>query len=218
MDQEEWKMKIYDVTDEAFKEYGRVIDGAEVSDILEVLRTQTPIPEGTVYVPDFEPITSLEQAKRLALTLFGGVPVQFGFCNGHNTKLNCLEYHRCSEFNLGTEDFILLLGRQQEIEDGFFDTGKVKAFRVPAGVLIEVYATTLHYAPCHADPAKGFQVLVVLSKGTNEARPEFQNDYEEDKYLTAANKWLLAHEDSAEAKRGAVVGLKGSNTDIAGDL
>lgn len=211
-------MKIYDVTDKAFAEYGRIIEGADVSEILEVLRTQTPIPEGTVYVPDFEPITSLDEAKRLSLTLFGGVPAEFGFCNGHNTKLNCLEYHRCSEFNLGTEDFILLLGRQQEIEDGFFDTDKTKAFRVPAGVLVEVYATTLHYAPCHVDPEKGFQVLVVLSKGTNEARPDFANGVPEDQYLTAANKWLLAHEESSEAKDGAVVGLKGVNIDIAEDL
>ena len=99
-----------------------------------------------------------------------------------------------------------------------FDTSKAMAFRVPAGVLVEVYATSLHYAPCHVDPAKGFQVLVVLSKGTNEARPDFANDLTEDKYLTAANKWLLAHEESSEAKNGAVVGLKGVNIDIAEDL
>ena len=208
-------MKIYSVSDPEFKEYGRIVEGAKVSDILKVLKEQTPIPEGVVYVPDFEPITSLEEAKRLSLTIFGGVPAQFGYCNGHNTKLNCLEYHRCSEFNLGTEDFILLLARQQEIEDGFLDTEKVKAFRVPAGVLVEVYATTLHYAPCHADAAKGFQVLIVLSKGTNEARPDFADEYTEDQYLTAANKWLYAHEESAEAKGGAVVGLKGVNIDLA---
>ena len=207
-------MKIFNVTDPEFIPYGRVIEGAEVSEILKVLKEETPLPEGTVYVPDFEPITSLDEAKRLSLTLFGGVPAQFGFCNGHNTKLNCLEYHRCSEFNLGTEDFILLLGRQQEIKDGMFDTANVKAFRVPAGVLVEVYATTLHYAPCHVDAGKGFQVLVVLSKGTNEARPDFENVNAEDKYLTAANKWLLAHEESSEAKGGAVVGLCGVNIDI----
>ena len=209
-------MKIFSVTDPEFAPYGRVIEGAEVSQILKVLKEETPIPEGTVYVPDFEPITSLDEAKRLSLSLFGGVPAQFGFCNGHNTKLNCLEYHRCSEFNLGTEDFILILGLQTEIDgDYMFDTAKAKAFRCPAGVLVEVYATSLHYAPCHVDPEKGFQVLVVLSKGTNEARPDFANGISEDKYLTAANKWLLAHEESSEAAGGAVVGLKGVNIDIA---
>ena len=100
-------MKIYKVTDPEFRPYGRVIEGCQTGEILKVLEEQTPLPEGTVYVADFDPIRSLEEAKRLSITLFGGVPAQFGFCNGHNTKLNCLEYHRCSEFNLGTEDFII---------------------------------------------------------------------------------------------------------------
>ena len=47
-----------------------------------------------------------------------------------------------------------------DITDGKLDTAKVKAFRAPAGTLVEVYATTLHYAPCHVDPAKGFRVDV----------------------------------------------------------
>ena len=105
--------------------------------------------------------------------LFGGMPVQL-LCNGHNTKLNCLEYHRDSEFNLGTEDFILLLAKMDDITDGKLDTAKVKAFRAPAGTLVEVYATTLHYAPCHVDPAKGFRVLVALPQGTNTAKPEIK--------------------------------------------
>ena len=146
---------------------------------------------------------------------FGGMPVQLGWCNGHNTKLNCLEYHRDSEFNLGTEDFILLLGRQEEIADGIFDTAKTKAFRVPAGVMIEVYATTLHYAPCHCDADKGFRVLVALPWGTNTDRPVMENRTAEDEILTARNKWLLAHPESSEAKGGAKVGLTGENIDIA---
>ena len=211
-------MKIYSVTDPEFKEYGRIIEGFKVDQILEEL-AKTPLPEeGTIYVADDPKIDELDEAKRLALSLFGGVPVEFGYCNGHNTVLNCLEYHRCSEFNLGTKDFICLIARQQEIENGVLDTAKVKAFRVPAGVLVEVYATTLHYAPCHVDPAQGMQTLVVLAKGTNFEAPVFDEKKEEDQYLTAANKWLLAHPDSPEAKGGAVVGLKGVNIDIAEDL
>ena len=146
---------------------------------------------------------------------FGGMPVQLGWCNGHNTKLNCLEYHRDSEFNLGTDAFILLLARQEEIDNGILDTAKVKAFRAPAGVLVEVYATTLHYAPCHADREKGFRVLVALPKGTNLERPDMKNRTAEDEILTACNKWLLAHGDSSEAKGGAKIGLAGENIDIA---
>lgn len=209
-------MKIYDVTSPEFKEYGRIVEGCEVSRILEVLRKQAPVPkDATVYVPKDEAIQSLDEAKSLALTLFGGTPAEFGYCSGHNTMLNCLEYHRCSEFNLGTEDAILLLARQQEIEDGVLDTAKVKAFLIPAGTLVEVYATTLHYAPCHADADKGFQMLVVLADGTNTEKPALEGRSPEDAYMTAANKWLLAHEDSPEAKSGAKVGLKGENIDIS---
>ncbi len=208
-------MQIYEVTSPEFREYGRVIEGCEVSQILKVLKEVAPVPaDSTVYVAKDEAIQSLDEAKRLALTLFGGVPAEFGYCSGHNTKLNCLEYHRCSEFNLGTEDAVLMLARQQEIEDGILDTAKVKAFRIPAGTLVEVYATTLHYAPCHLDAEKGFQMLVVLADGTNTDRPAFENTCEEDALLTAANKWLLAHPDSSEAKSGAKVGLKGENLDL----
>ena len=146
---------------------------------------------------------------------YGGMPVQLGRCNGHNTKLNCLEYHRDSEFNLGTEDFILLLAKQDEIENGVLDTAKVKAFKAPAGVLVEVYATTLHYAPCHCDADKGFRVLVALPQGTNTDKPVMRNKSTEDKLLWARNKWLLAHPESREAKQGAYIGLTGKNIDIA---
>ena len=87
-----------------------------------------------------------------------------------------------------------------------------------AGVLIEVYATTLHYSPCHADPAKGFRVMVALPAGTNTdfRLPGAPNPL--DRQLWARNKWLIAHPDSAPAAKGAVIGLTGENIDIAGDL
>ena len=104
------------------------------------------------------------------------------------------------------------------MENGVLDTAKVRAFRVPAGVLIEVYATTLHYSPCHADPAKGFRVMVALPAGTNTdfRLPGAPNPL--DRQLWARNKWLIAHPDSAPAAKGAVIGLTGENIDISGDL
>ena len=65
---------------------------------------------------------------------------------------------------------------------------------------------------------EGFQVLIVLPKGTNTEKPSFTPKNREDTLLTARNKWLLAHPDSDEAKGGADVGLKGVNLDIAGDI
>jgi len=170
-------------------------------------------------VPKVDCIHAAPDAEKVGEGLFGGMPFQLGYCNGHNTKLNCLEYHRDSEFNLGTDDFILLIAKQDEIDDeGKLDTAKVKAFRVPAGVMIECYATTLHYAPCHADPAKGFRVLIGLPLNTNtDYRPEGGAN-QKDATLWARNKWLLAHPESSEAADGAFVGLYGENIDIAADL
>lgn len=212
-------MKIYSVNDPEFKPYGQVVTGLHetVEEILAVL-AETPLPEGTGYVPEEPALRKLPAATELSKHLYGGMPVQLGWCNGHNTKLNCLEYHRDSEFNLGTEDFVLLLAKQAEIEDGRLDTAKVKAFRAPAGALVEVYATTLHYAPCHVDASKGFRVLVALPRGTNTERPEMEIKTPEDQRLWACNKWLLAHPDSAEAAQGAYVGLVGKNIDIQHDI
>ena len=144
------------------------------------------------------------------------MPIQLGWCNGHNTKLNCLEYHRDSELNCGAQDFVLLLALESEIAGGTLDTAKVQAFRVPAGVLVEVYATTLHYAPCSAAAGAGFQVVVVLPRGTNGPKPDLAVLNWEDEILTACNKWLLAHPDSSEAKGGVKASLTGENIDIAG--
>ena len=209
-------MKIYSVFDPEFKPYGQIVKGLDeaVQEILAGL-AETPLPDGVGYVPTDPILQELPAAVEISEHCFGGMPVQLGWCNGHNTKLNCLEYHRDSEFNLGTEDFILLLARQEEIVDGILDTSKVKAFKAPAGTLIECYATTLHYAPCHADASKGFRVLVALPWLTNTDRPVMENKTAEDEIMTARNKWLLAHPDSSEAKSGAKVGLSGENIDIA---
>ena len=209
-------MKIYSVFDPEFKPYGQIVKGLDdaVQEILAGL-AETPLPDGVDYVPTEPKLQNLPAAVEISEHCFGGMPVQLGWCNGHNTKLNCLEYHRDSEFNLGTEDFILLLARQEEIVDGILDTSKVKAFKAPAGVLLECYATTLHYAPCHADASKGFRVLVALPWLTKTDRPVMENKTVEDEIMTARNKWLLAHPDSSEAKSGAKVGLSGENIDIA---
>ena len=211
-------MEIRSVFDASFAPYGRVVEGYPVEGILAALAA-TPCTDAVVYEPRIEALHQAPHAEEIGAALYGGMPFQFGFCNGVNTKLNCLEWHRDSEFNLGTEDFILLVAKQDDIVDGVLDTAKVKAFRCPKGVMIECYATTLHYAPCHTDAAKGFRVLIALPEKTN-------TDYEGvrqgvnamDKMLWARNKWLLAHPESSEAAQGAVVALTGVNIDIAADI
>lgn len=164
-------MEIKSVFDAEFSPYGQVHKGYKLDGLLAAMKA-IPLPEsGTTYQPAIPELEALPIFELFGANAYGGMPVQLGMCWGHNTKLNCLEYHRDSEFNVGTHDFILLLAKQDEIVDGMLDTAKVQAFRVPAGVLVEVYATTLHYAPCHTDEAEGFRVAVALPRGTNEANP-----------------------------------------------
>lgn len=208
-------MKIYSVYDAEFRPYGKVLEGYDTRELLEAV-AKIDMPEaGVNYLPGIDSLEACSIIEELSDRAYGGMPIQIGMCWGYNTKLNCLEYHRDSELNIGLGDFILLLAQQGDIVDGQLDTATVKAFKAPAGAVVEVYATALHYAPCQADKAEGFKVVVVLPKGTNTARPAYEARNEEEKWLTARNKWLLAHAEADEAKNGAHVGLYGTNIDIA---
>ena len=208
-------MKIYSVYDAEFRPYGKVLEGYDTKELLEAV-AKIDMPEaGVNYLPGIDSLEACSIIDELSDRAYGGMPIQIGMCWGYNTKLNCLEYHRDSELNIGLGDFILLLALQGDIVDGQLDTATVKAFKAPAGAVVEVYATALHYAPCQADKAEGFKVVVVLPKGTNTARPAYEARNEEEKWLTARNKWLLAHAEADEAKNGAHVGLYGTNINIA---
>ena len=207
-------MTIYSVSDPAFAAYGKVLGGYDTTELQKAMLA-IPLPEaGVAYEPGIPALEACGVYAQLRDRAYGGMPIQLGMCWGHNTKLNCLEYHRDSEINIGTNDFVLLVAKEDDIRDGVLDTSAVKAFRAAAGTVVEVYATTLHYAPCHVDAADGFRVAVVLPLGTNTEKPDIAPGNEEDKLLWARNKWLLAHPDSAEAEQGAYIGIRGENIDI----
>ena len=207
-------MEVMDVRGPEFKAYGRVIEGYDVSGLMKAMES-TPLPDGVVYVASVPELEALSAAKELADGIYGQMKIQVGYCNGHNRKLNALEYHRDSEVNLAVKDLILLLGKQQDISEDFtYDTSKVKAFLVPAGTLIEVYATTLHYAPCEAGD-EGFRCVVVLPQGTNmelDHRPVDRCG--EEKLLAARNKCLIGHEEGG-LDEGAWIGLTGENISLS---
>ncbi len=205
-------IKIQKVTDEGFKKYGRVLTSDyDVAELIQKMG-ETPCPDDVIYVPSDAELEKLAIYKDFTNSLYGGLPVQIGYCNGHNNLLNAVEYHRSSEVNVACTDVILLIGMEQDIEDDFtYDTSKIEAFLLPAGTVAEVYATTLHYAPCGVDGA-GFRCVVVLPRDTNldlEVQPD---SAKEDKLLVARNKWLIAHPDAKIA--GAFNGLKGENIQV----
>lgn len=206
-------MKIYSVTDPQFSEFGKVLEGYDTTELLEAMNNVAMPAEGVNYEPWIDSLEKCAIFKELGERAYGGMPVELGMCWGYNKSLNCLEYHKDSELNIGSSDFILLLAKQEKIIDGVLDSADVMAFRAPAGVVVEVYATSLHYAPCMTDD-NGFRVAIVLPRNTNTDIERGEPKNLEDKMLWARNKWLLAHKDTNEAKQGAYIGIKGENISI----
>ena len=208
-------MEIKSIHDKAFVKYGFPVTGLDFSELLDVLVKNTDKPESSViYEPGNDLLEGTDVAASIRDNLFGGIPIQIGYCNGSNVNLNCLEYHRGSEVVISVEGTVLLVAPLQEVCDGMLDTSKVEAFLVPAGGAVLLYETTLHYAPCNAPGNDGFRTIVVLPKGTNTKKPDITMYSDEDKRLLARNKWLLAHPDSPEAKMGLYVGLTGNNISV----
>lgn len=205
-------MEIKKVTDTAFRKYGRVVQGIDFSELVEAINKETPLPEGVAYEPSAAVLESTQTAKELQRRTYGELPIQVGYCNGHNYKLNAVEYHRSSEINVAATDAVLIVGMQQDITEDFtYDTAKMEAFLLPAGTAAEIYATTLHYAPCSAGE-DGFKVGIVLPAGTNYPLKE-KHDGWEDCLITAQNKWLIGHEEGG-LDEGTHIGLTGKNLDI----
>ena len=206
-------MNIYSVFDPEFREFGKVLTGYDTSELLEAMKKVEMPSEGVAYEPWIDSLEACKISGELGENAFGGMPIELGMCWGYNRSLNCLEYHRNSEINIGATDFVLLLAKQEKIIDGKLDTADVVAFEAPAGAVVEVYATSLHYAPCRVNE-EGFRVAVVLPRNTNTDLEKRAEKDPEDKMLWARNKWLIAHPDASEPGQGAYVGLVGENISI----
>ena len=152
-------MTIYEITDARFKKYGKIVDGIDFSEMIDVMKKETPIPEGVVYEPGCEALESLPVYGELMNRMYGEMPIQIGYCNGHNELLNAVEYHRNSEINIAATDAILILGMQQDIDSKFhYDTSKMEAFFVPAGKSVNILITV----PCNY--AHYFSVFIPYAK------------------------------------------------------
>lgn len=205
-------MIVKSVYDAEFRRYGQVLEGYDFTELFDAL-SKCAVPEqGIAYVASVVKLERCAVFWELQNRGFGGIPVQLGYCSGRNDTLNCLEYHKSSEFNIAKDDIVLLLGFQGDMENGHYDTAQVQAFHVPAHTGVELYGTTLHYAPCGYYPADTYQVICVLPEGTNVGVPDRNSAPDgEDRMCLGTNKWLLAHPESEAAKQGAYVGLTGEN-------
>jgi len=212
---------LFKVEDKEFRKYGRIVKGIDFGGVIAELK-KLSLPEGVIYEPSVKELEALPVRKDLENKTYGELPIQIGYCIGHNSLLNAVEYHRSSEINIAAKDAILVLGQQQDITGDFtYDTSKMEAFLIREGTAVELYATALHYAPCETNP-QGFLMAIVLPAGTNyplaQAHGEDKPDANgEDNLITAANKWLIGHPDAGHAA-GTHIGLIGKNLDVRVDF
>lgn len=206
------EITLHHVNDKPFLNYGKVLSGYQFDEVIAIMK-QTEIPEeGNVY---FTSITELEKTEvrgKIQSQLYGGMEIQIGYCNGRNSSLNGLEYHKGSEVNVAATDLVLLLGKVQDIKDNKYSSERVEGFFIPEGTAVEMYQTTLHFAPCKVTK-DGFKCIVILPKGTNEPlQKRTDKIMNEDDLLFMTNKWLLAHpERKILVDKGAYPGIQGKN-------
>ena len=209
-------VNVYSVFDDEFKPYGRIVKGYNFTELVDYMENETEIPEtGNVYVPSVEKMEKTAAFGIIEDALYGGMPIQIGYCNGRNTTYNGFEYHKGSEINFAVTDFVLVLGHTWQLKDNKFYVGDEKVFFVPKGTALEMYQTTLHLSPCRVCDS-GFKDIVILPRGTNTPlENKVKTADNESVLLLQKNKWVIAHKDREPLiKQGAYAGLIGENKEI----
>lgn len=209
-------IEILETSHPSFWEYAMPVEAAPLESMFAALREDTAIPgAGNVYVAADEGLEGTAAFPLLRDNFYGGMPIQAGYCNGHNEMLNALEYHRGCEVTLAVSPFVLLLASYGQFDGGFLDSRFVKAYYVSEGEAFALYENTLHFSPCQVTPA-GFKAGIVLPRGTNTPLDGMPPQaFGQDRMLFMRNKWLVAHPDSIQVKeRGAFAGIRGENIRI----
>lgn len=214
-------VEILSVNNEAFTSYGRVLKGYDVEEMISYMENETMIPEeGNFYTASDEKLESMDIVTELKNTVYGGMDIQVGYCNGKNSTYNGFEYHKGSEVNIAVNDFVLVLGHSYDICNNTYVVEQAKVFFVPKNTVIEMYQTTLHLSPLKVSE-QGFKDVVILPKGTNtplteEEKKQAINDVDlEQRLLLQRNKWVIAHpEREPLIRQGACPGVVGENKEI----
>ncbi len=210
------KLNMRSVADPSFERYGRLLTQYDPTEIIARAKPLIPAIERVAYEPS---VAALEAPcafnTAMANEVYGGMPMQVGWCYGKNVSMAGLEYHKGSEVDVCITDAVLLVGHVQDIVFGdqiTYDTTKVAAFYAPAGSVVELSPWNMHFAPISASEGEQFDVLVYLPKFTNE-RITFQFPrVGENRLLFAVNKWLIVHPDAKGlVDHGAYPGMVGDD-------
>ena len=84
-------IQIQKVTDASFQKYGRILtQDYDVTELVDKMQ-EMPCPADVVYEPSVNELEALPVMKTFTDSLYGGLPIQIGYCNGHNSLLNAVE-------------------------------------------------------------------------------------------------------------------------------
>ena len=217
--------QIHSVEDERFQKYGRLLKVFPAEDLMRRAEEHTEIPEeGNTYVASVPELEAAEGVSKIRDVIYGGFPIQVGYCNGKNSTINGFEYHKASEINLALTDYCLALGHRSDISsDLTYPSEKAEFFYVPEGTVFEMYGTTLHLSPLKTRD-EGFKNIVILPKGTNtplseqekeEAKNAHAKGHLESRLLLQKSKWVVAHpEREPLISQGAHPGVTGNNIEL----
>jgi hypothetical protein len=209
------ELDIWAVTDARFARYGRVLEELVARQALAFAEENAIPGESVIYEPSVAELEADEAlVEGLRQRVYGGMPIQVGWCYGRSRVFDRLEYHKGSETLVSLDDVVLFLGHVGDMswrDRISYHAGDIQAFFVPQGTTVELYPWCLHLAPCHVRERTGFRTLVVLPRGSN-----FPLDFEptgdvESALLAGRNKWRLLHPHAEErVPRGAYMGIEGN--------
>ena len=202
------KYKIQEISNKTFCQYGKVIIN-DVKDILSYGDVHiTPCKSGNIFNASVQNVEDLVSIQAIAKKVYGYSEVQAGTCTGQNTALTGIEYHQGSETIIAITDFVLIVGRLQDMQGNYYDASLCECFYVPRGTIVECYSTTLHYTPCKVDK-DGFKTIVILLKGTGDTIEKVEG------ILKKKNKWFICHPSNTnKIEAGDFPGLLGELIEI----
>lgn len=206
--------EILDISDSEFDNYGKLLEGYDLKKIKDFAERNISIPEkGSYYIPSNAELETFDIIANIKNDIYAGLPIQVGESAGHTSSFSAFEFHQGSEVLLTLSDIILVLGERKQIKNGVFNAEKqAKLFYVPAGSMIELYSTTLHYSPCQVYDI-GFKTIIILIKGTN--KPLEENFTSQNKLVVKQNKFQAVHNSRLDKiEDGVDIGISGKLIEI----
>ncbi len=211
---------IYGVEQQEFRSFGRILKGYDFTELIQYMDQNTSIPDQeNYYIASVKEMEQTTIYQELTNTIYGGMPIQIGYCNGRNSTYNGFEYHKGSEINIVLTDCILVLGHNYDIMENSYNNDQAMVFFVKKGTAIELFQTTLHLSPIRVCD-KGYRVIVVLPKGTNMPFNQNENVVKntkdiEGRLLLHHNKWVISHPERTQLiSQGAYPGIIGENIEL----